>query len=160
VEHASYIDEEGIRMARRQGTFLVMDIYVSDFILSEGAAAGILEESLAKEREVGAIQREAFRRAHRAGVRMAYGTDAGVYPHGLNARQFAYMVEYGMTPMQAIQAATVNAAELLDREEDVGAIAPGLYADLVAVRGDPLADIRLLEAIPFVMKGGAVIVSE
>ena len=156
VEHASLIDEEGIRLARRAGTYLSMDIYVSDYILSEGAAAGILEESLAKERQVGAAQRENFRRAHQAGVRIVYGTDAGVYPHGQNARQFAYMVRYGMTPMQAIQAATISAADLLGWSDRVGRIAPGYYADLIAVAGDPIADVSVLENVAFVMKGGVV----
>lgn len=157
VEHASLIDEEGLRMAVRSGTYLSMDIYVSDFILEEGESAGILPESLDKERQVGARQRESFRRAVRAGARIAFGTDAGVYPHGQNARQFAYMVRYGMTPMQAIRAATTNAADLLDWGDRVGRIAPGYYADIIAVEGDPLHDIRVLEDVAFVMKGGAVV---
>ncbi len=113
VEHASMIDAEGIRLAIVNDTFLVMDVYVSTYILEMGESAGFLPESLVKERLVGQVQRNNFRKAHEAGVRMAFGSDAGVYPHGNNARQFAYMVEYGMTPMEAIQAATVNAAELL-----------------------------------------------
>jgi imidazolonepropionase-like amidohydrolase len=115
IEHASLIDDEGIRMARSAGTFLVMDIYVDTYILEMGESIGILPESLAKERIVGQAQRDNFRKAHEAGVRMAFGTDAGVYPHGNNAKQFAYMIQYGMTPIEAIQAATVNAAELLAR---------------------------------------------
>ena len=158
VEHASLLDDEAIELALANGTTLVMDVYVSDFILSEGEAAGILEESLAKEREVGARQRESFRRAVEAGVKVVFGTDAGVYPHGLNGRQFAFMVEHGMTPMQAIQAATVNAAELLDRSADVGALEAGRWADLVAVAGDPLDDVRLLENVAVVVKGGEVVV--
>lgn len=156
IEHASLIDDEGIEMARDAGTFLVMDIYVDTYILEMGEAAGFLPESLEKERIVGQAQRDNFRKAHLAGVRMAFGTDAGVYPHGNNAKQFAYMVEYGMTPMEAIRAATVNAAELLDWRGDVGAIQPGMYADIIAVRGNPLEDIRELEDVRFVMKGGLV----
>jgi len=156
VEHASMIDAEGIRMARDAGTFLVMDVYVDTYIIEMGEAAGFLPESIEKERIVGQVQRDNFRKAHEAGVRMAYGTDAGVYPHGNNAKQFAYMVQYGMTPMEAIQAATVHAAELLGWPGDVGAIEKGMYADIVAVRGNPLDDIRELESIRFVMKGGEV----
>ncbi len=154
VEHASLIDDEGIKMARDAGTFLVMDIYVDTYILEMGEAAGFLPESLEKERIVGQAQRDNFRKAHEAGVRLAFGTDAGVYPHGNNAKQFAYMVQYGMTPMEAIQAATVHAAELLGWPADVGAIEAGMYADIIAVRGNPLEDIRELEDVRFVMKGG------
>lgn len=156
VEHSSLIDDEGIRMARDAGTFLVMDIYNDTYILEMGEAAGFLPESLEKERMIGQAQRDNFRKAHEAGVRMAFGTDAGVYPHGTNGKQFAYMVEYGMTPMEAIQAATVNAAELLGWPGDVGAIEAGAFADLIAVRGNPLEDIRELEDVRFVMKGGEV----
>ena len=158
VEHASLLDDETIAMAKAAGTRLVMDVYVSDFILAEGEAAGMLEESLAKEREVGAKQRASFRRAVEAGVDVVFGSDAGVYPHGINGRQFAFMVEHGMTPMQAIQAATVRAADLLDRTADVGALEVGRYADLVAVAGDPLEDIRLLEHTTVVVKGGDVVI--
>jgi imidazolonepropionase-like amidohydrolase len=156
VEHASMIDEEGIRLALANGTFLVMDVYVSTYILEMGEAAGFLPESLDKERQVGQVQRDNFRKAHEAGVRMAFGSDAGVYPHGYNGKQFAYMVQYGMTPMEAIQAATVNAAELLDWPGDVGVIEGGAYADIIAVDGNPLEDIRELEDVDFVMKGGAI----
>jgi imidazolonepropionase-like amidohydrolase len=156
VEHASLISDEGLRIAKRQGTFLSMDIYVSDYILSEGAAAGILEESLAKERTVGKAQRERFQAATRAGVKLAFGSDAGVYPHGDNGRQFAYMVDWGLTPMKAIQAATIGNAELFGVLEDRGSIAVGKRADIVAVDGDPLDDIRELEDVDFVMKDGVV----
>jgi len=156
VEHASMIDDEGIRLAKANDTFLVMDVYVSTYILEMGESAGFLPESLAKERQVGTVQRNNFQKAHEAGVRMAFGSDAGVYPHGNNGKQFAYMVQYGMTPMEAIQAATVNAAELLDWPGDVGAIEAGAFADLIAVRGDPLEDIRELEDVQFVMKGGQI----
>ena len=156
VEHASLIDDEGIRLALENDTYLVMDVYVSTYILEMGEAAGFLPESLAKEREVGQAQRSNFRRAHEAGVRMAFGTDAGVYPHGNNGRQFAYMVDNGMTPIEAIRAATVNAADLMGWSADVGRIAPGFYADLVAVRGNPLENVRELEDVRFVMKGGEI----
>ncbi|MFJ1467001.1 Xaa-Pro dipeptidase [Massilia orientalis] len=160
VEHASLIDDEGIRLAREKGTYLVMDIYNDDFILQEGAKAGMLPESLEKERMVGQLQRDNFRKAFKAGDKMAFGTDAGVYPHGDNARQFFYMVKYGMTPMQALQAATINGADLLGWKDRVGSITPGKYADIVAVGGDPLADPAALTRVDFVMKGGAVIRSD
>ncbi len=157
IEHASLIDDEGIRLAKERNTTLVMDVYVTEFILSEGKAAGMLPESLDKERTVGKVQRDNFRKAHEAGVNIVFGTDAGVYPHGRNARQFSVMVEYGMTPMEAVQAATIKAAQLLGTEENVGSIAAGKFADLVAVRGDPIANIAVLENISFVMKGGAIV---
>ncbi len=156
IEHASLIDDEGIRLALEHGTFLSMDIYVSDFILGSGEEMGILPESLEKEREVGTLQRENFRRALEAGVRMSFGSDAGVYPHGDNARQFAHMLEWGMTPMQAIQAATVHAAELFGLDADVGALTPGRFADLIAVADDPLENVDALTRVDFVMKGGKV----
>jgi imidazolonepropionase-like amidohydrolase len=156
VEHASFIDDEGIRLAKGRGTYLVMDIYNDDYILAEYSKMGYPPKILEKERLVGRTQRENFRKAVRAGVKIAFGTDAGVYPHGDNGKQFAKMTEWGMTPMQAIQAATVNAADLLGWSDRVGSVAPGRYADLVAVDGDPLADIRELERVRFVMKGGTV----
>jgi len=160
IEHASLIDAEGIRLAREHGTFLVMDIYNDDFILSEGARVGMLQESLEKERAIGQLQRDNFAKAWKGGALMAFGTDGGVYPHGQNAKQFAIMVKYGMTPAEAIQAATGKAAELLGWSDRVGSIEPGKYADLIAVPGDPLADIRALENVGFVMKGGRVVKSE
>jgi len=156
VEHSSLIDDEGIKLAKQKGTFLVMDIYNDTFIMEHGAEVGMLPESLEKERQIGQHQRDNFRKAVQAGVKMAFGTDGGVYPHGDNAKQFAVMVEYGMTPMQAIQAATVNAAELIGWPEQVGAVAAGRYADLIAVDGDPLEDVSVLEHVGFVMKGGKV----
>lgn len=156
VEHSSLISDEGLRLAERNGTFLSMDIYVSDYILSEGESAGILEESLAKERTVGKAQRERFQAATLAGVKLAFGSDAGVYPHGDNGRQFAYMVDWGLTPMKAIQAATIGNAELFGILEDRGSIAVGKRADIIAVDGDPLDDIRELEDVDFVMKDGVV----
>jgi imidazolonepropionase-like amidohydrolase len=157
VEHASFIDDEGIRLAKEHGTYLVMDIYNDDYILAEYARLGYPEKIIEKERTVGRTQRENFRKAVQAGVKMAYGTDAGVYPHGWNAKQFAKMVEWGMTPMQTIQAATVNAADLLGQGDRVGSLQPGRYADLVAVKGDPLKNISELERVQFVMKGGVVV---
>jgi imidazolonepropionase-like amidohydrolase len=157
VEHASLVDDEGIRLAREKGTVFVMDIYNDDYILQEGAKAGMLPESLEKERALGQLQRDNFRKAFKGGVKMAFGTDAGVYPHGDNARQFRYMVEYGMSPMQAIQAATINAADLLGWKDRIGSVSPGKYADLVAVSGDPLKDPAELTRVQFVMKGGAVV---
>lgn len=160
IEHASLVDDEGIRLAREHGTFFVMDIYNDDFILQMGEKAGMLPESIEKEKKLGRLQRENFRRAVAGGVRMAFGTDGGVYPHGDNAKQFAYMVEYGMKPIDAIRAATVNAAELMGWKDRVGSVEPGKLADLVAVSGDPLTDIRALEKVGFVMKGGAVVKNE
>jgi len=156
VEHGSLIDDDGIRLAKQHGTFLVMDIYNDTFILQHGAEVGMLPESLEKERQIGQLQRDNFRKAFRAGVRMAFGSDGAVYPHGDNGKQFKYMVEYGMTPMQAIQAATVHAAELIGWPESVGAIEAGRFADIIAVDGDPLEDVGVLEDIRFVMKGGMV----
>ena len=155
IEHASLIDDEGIRLAKQYGAWLSMDIYNTDYTQSEGRKNGVLEDNLRKDREIGDLQRENFRRAHQAGVKMVYGTDAGIFPHGDNARQFAVMVRYGMTPTQAIQSATINAAEALGRS-DIGAIETGRYADIVAVSGNPMQDVTLLEKVVFVMKGGEV----
>ncbi len=157
VEHASFIDDEGIRLAKERGTWLVMDIYNDDFILEHGAKAGMLPESLEKERRLGRLQRESFARAWKARVKMAFGTDGGVYPHGDNARQFAYMVQFGMSPMEAIQAATVHAADLMGWSDRVGSLEVGKLADVIAVPGDPLADVRALERVSFVTKGGVVV---
>ena len=156
IEHGSLIDDDGIRLAKKHGTFLVMDIYNDTFILQHGAEVGMLPESLEKERQIGQLQRDNFRKAFEAGVRMAFGSDGAVYPHGDNGKQFKYMVEYGMTPMQAIQAATVHAAELIGWPDAVGAIDAGRFADIIAVEGDPLDDVSLLEDVRFVMKGGKI----
>jgi imidazolonepropionase-like amidohydrolase len=156
IEHASLIDAEGIELAKKHGTWLSMDIYNTDYTQAEGRKNGVLEDNLRKDREIGDLQRENFRKAHAAGVKMVYGTDAGVFPHGQNARQFAVMVRYGMSPLDAIRSATINAAEALGRE-DLGALERGRYADLVAVAGDPTRDVTLLESIPVVMKGGALV---
>ena len=156
IEHASLLDDEGIRLAKQHGAYLSMDIYNTDYTQSEGAKNGVLEDNLRKDRELAEVQRQNFRRAHQAGVKMVYGTDAGIYPHGDNAKQFAVMVRYGMTPVQAIQAATINAADALGRA-DIGVIESGRHADLVAVSGDPSADVATLEHMSFVMKGGVVV---
>ncbi|WP_234035692.1 Xaa-Pro dipeptidase [Erythrobacter insulae] len=160
IEHASFIDDEGIRLAKETGAYLSMDIYVTEFILGEGEKAGILPESLDKERMTGKTQRDNFRKAHEAGVKMVLGTDAGVYPHGDNARQLSRMVRFGMTSAEALRAATSNAADALGQTGMVGIIAPKASADIIAVNGNPLADISLLENVSFVMKQGAVHKSE
>ncbi len=159
VEHASLIDDEGLRLAKRYGTALVMDIYVDDYIIEEGERVGILEESLEKSRQVATKLRESMRRAHLSGANVVFGTDSGVYPHGDNAVQFGYMVRYGMSPLDAIRAATIKAAALLDMETDVGTIATGRFADIVGVLGDPLEDVTLLQDVAVVIKGGQVIKS-
>ncbi len=155
IEHASFIDDEGIRLAKAKGTALSMDIYITEYILSEGAAVGISQASLDKERSVGAKQREHFSRAVKAGVKIVFGTDAGGFPHGDNLKQLSRMVQFGMTPMQALQSATVNAAEVLKNQE-LGVLEAGRYADIIAVRGSPINDISLLENVDFVMKDGQV----
>jgi imidazolonepropionase-like amidohydrolase len=160
VEHSSLIDDEGIALAKQHGTFLVFDIYNDDYILSMGEKVGMLPESIEKEKALGRKQRENFRKAFQAGAKMAFGTDAGVYPHGDNARQFAKMVEWGMKPIDAIQAATVNAAELIGWPDKVGELSKGHYADLIAVEGDPLSDVTTLQHVKFVMKGGVVAKNE
>jgi len=160
IEHSSLIDDEGIALAKQHGTFLVFDIYNDDYILSMGEKVGMLPESIEKEKALGRLQRENFRKAFQAGAKIAFGTDAGVYPHGNNAKQFAKMVEWGMRPIDAIQAATVNAAELLGWRDKVGELSKGHFADLIAVEGDPLSDVKTLENVRFVMKGGVVAKNE
>lgn len=156
IEHASLADAESFKLAKEHGAWFDMDIYDDDYILAEGAKNGVFPESLAKEKTIGRKQRETFRAAHAAGVKMLFGTDGGVYPNGNNALQFATMVEWGMTPIEAIQAATKNAAEALDKTADVGAIAVGRYGDIIGVDADPLTDVRTLQHPVFVMKGGVV----
>ncbi len=157
IEHASLVDDEGIALAKAHGTYFVMDIYDDDYILQSGPKLGLPEEQLIKEKGVGQKQRDNFRKAHAAGVKMAFGTDAGVYPHGDNARQFHYMVMYGMTPVEAIRAATTSAADLIGRSDDVGSLTPGHYADLVALPTDPLQKIEVLEHPDVVVKGGELV---
>jgi imidazolonepropionase-like amidohydrolase len=157
IEHASLADPEAIELAKQKGTYFSMDVYDDDYIQAEGSRNGTFAESLEKERMVGLRQRQTFRAATAAGVRMIFGTDGGVYPNGDNGHQFATMVEWGMTPLQAIQSATVTAAEALGRSADVGSIAVGRYGDLIAVTGDPLKDPITLQHPSFVMKGGVVV---
>ncbi|WP_375402964.1 amidohydrolase family protein [uncultured Sphingomonas sp.] len=154
IEHVSFIDAEGIALAKQRGAWLGFDVYNTDYTLSEGAKNGVLPENIAKERAVGTLQRENFRAAAKAGAGMIYSTDAGIYPHGDNARQFAVMVRFGLSPIDAIRSATTNAARALGRTGDVGAIRVGAYGDIVAVAGDPLADVTLLERPVAVIKGG------
>lgn len=160
IEHVSFVDDEGIALAKQHGTYFVMDIYNDDYILGKAREFGMPQEQINKERTVGQTQRANFRKAHAAGVKMAFGTDAGVYPHGDNAKQFHTMVQFGMTPAEAIQSATYSAADLIGRSADVGILAPGHYADLIAVTSDPLAHVEVLEHIPYVMKGGVVVKDE
>ena len=157
VEHVSLLDDEAIDLAKKNGTYFSMDIYVTEYILGEGEKAGILEESLNKERIVGKTQRENFEKAVKAGVNMVFGSDAGVYPHGDNPKQFARMVKFGMTPIQAIQAATINPARLLKQEATLGSLEKGKLADIVAVPGNPLDDMSLMEKVGFVMKDGQIV---
>ena len=157
VEHGSLIDDEGIRLMKERGTYLVADIYNDDYILAEYTRLGFPQRIIEKERLVGRQQRENFKKVVQAGVKIAFGTDAGVYPHGWNAKQFAHMVRWGTTPLQAIQAATVNAADLIGWADRVGALEPGKFADVVGVVGDPLQDVTVLEHVVFVMKGGQVV---
>jgi imidazolonepropionase-like amidohydrolase len=159
IEHASLVDDEGIKLAaaRVRPVWFSMDIYNTEYTQAEGAKNGVLEDNLRKDREVAQIQRDNFRKAHKAGVKMVFGSDAGVMPHGEIGKQFRVMVEYGMTPLEAIQAATRNGAQALGREKDVGAISVGRFADIIAVDGDPLADVRELESVDAVVKSGKLI---
>ena len=154
IEHCSLASDEAIKLAIEHHTWFDMDIYNDDYILATGTKNGTEQQSLDKERMIGLKQRQTFQRAVKAGVPLLFGTDAGVYPHGDNAKQFAVMVKWGMTPLQAIRAATLSAAEALGTPEDVGQIAVGHYGDIVAVDGDPLADVRVLEHPAAVIKGG------
>lgn len=156
VEHASMIDAEGIALARERGTYLDMDIYDEECIQEGGRKGNVPKDFLEHDAQLGQIQRDNFRKAVAAGVKMAFGTDAGVCAYGTSGKQFAFMVKYGMTSMQAIQAATSSAADLLGHSNEFGSIKPGKYADMIAVSGDPIADIRLLENVKFVMKDGKI----
>jgi imidazolonepropionase-like amidohydrolase len=160
IEHGSLIDQTGIEMMVAHGTWLVADIYNDDYLLGKAVEFKLPQESIDKEKALGQLQRDNFAKAVKAGVKVAFGTDAGVYPHGDNAKQFFYMVKYGLTPAKAIRSATSDAAELLGKASSIGKVAPGLFADLIAVQGDPLADVRALEKVGFVMKGGAVVKDE
>jgi imidazolonepropionase-like amidohydrolase len=156
IEHGSLIDDEGIRLMKARGTFLVADIYNGDYIAAEYRRLGYPDEFLRKNDETTEAQRNGFRKAVAAGVKIAYGTDAAVYPHGDNARQLPYMVKYGMTPIGALQAATINAARNIGWEDRLGSISPGKYADIIAVEGDALADLARFMNVAFVMKSGLV----
>ena len=156
VEHATMIDDEGIALAKQHGTYLDMDIYDEDCIQADGRKGNMPKDFLEHDAKLGQIQRDNFRKAVSAGVKMSFGTDAGVCAYGTSGKQFALMVQYGMTPMQAIQSATSAAADLLGRSDDIGSIKPGKFADMIAVAGDPLTDIRLLENVQFVMKDGTI----
>ncbi|WP_304168254.1 amidohydrolase family protein [Phenylobacterium aquaticum] len=160
IEHASLVDDEGIKLAVQKGAYFGMDIYNTDYTQAEGKKNGVLEENMQKDRDIGLIQRQNYQKALKAGVKMIFSTDAGVYPHGDNARQLATMVQWGATPLQAIQSATVTSSQALGQEKDVGQVAAGFYGDLVGVKGDPLADVTLLQHPVFVMKGGDVVVSK
>jgi len=154
IEHASLVDDEGIRLAVQKGTYFGMDIYNTDYTQAEGKKNGVLEDNLKKDRDIGLIQRQNYQKALKAGVKMIFSTDAGVYPHGTNAKQLAVMVKWGATPLQAIQSATITAAKALGQPADFGQVKAGAYGDLVGVNGDPLKDVTLLEHPVFVMKGG------
>jgi len=156
VEHATMIDDEGIALAIQHGTYLDMDIYDEECIQSEGKKGNVSRDYLQHDEQLGQIQRDNFRKAVAAGAKMSFGTDLGVCPYGSSGKQFAFMVKYGMTPMQAIQAATSNAADLLGHSSELGSIKPGKYADIIAVTADPLTDIRALETVQFVMKDGKI----
>jgi imidazolonepropionase-like amidohydrolase len=156
VEHASMIDDEGIALAKVRGTYLDMDIYDEECIEQEGREGQIPADFLQHDAELGQIQRDNFRKAVKAGAKMSFGTDAGVCAYGTSGKQFAFMVKYGMTPMQAIQAATSSAADLLGHSDIIGSIKPGKFADIIAVSGDPLQDVSVLENVSFVMKDGKV----
>jgi len=156
VEHATLIDDEGIALAKQHGTYLDMDIYDEECIQEQGRNGTIPKDFLAHDAQLGEAQRQNFHKAVAAGVKMSFGTDAGICAYGTSAKQFAFMVKYGMTPMQAIQAATSNAADLLGHSNEFGSIKAGKFADIIAVEGDPLADIRVLENVKFVMKEGKV----
>ena len=155
IEHGTYLDDEGIRLMKEHGTYLVADIYDAEWI-RQGGKAGYPQDLAEKQPEADEIQRQNFRKAVQAGVKIAFGTDASNFPHGLNARQFAWQVKYGQTPIEAIRSATISAAELIGRGDEIGALEPGKWADLIAVKGDPLSDVRVLENVSFVMKEGKI----
>ena len=156
IEHCSFLDDESIKLALKHGTYMSCDIYNTEYTLAFGAANGVPEENINKEKLVSKAQRESFRKATKAGVKMVFGSDAAIYPHGDNGKQFERMVTFGMTPMQAIQAATVTSAELLQQQSSLGQIKPGYLADIVAVDGNPIKNITLMENVTFVMKDGVV----
>lgn len=160
IEHGSFLDDEAIALMKEHGTYLVADIYNDEYIMSEYGRLGYPEKILNKERLVGKTQRESFKKAVDGGVKIAYGTDAGVYPHGWNGKQFKWMVQFGLLPIKAIQSATINAADLLGIKDKLGSISVGKLADIIAVKTNPLDDIKALENVQFVMKAGVVYKSE
>ncbi len=160
IEHASLVDDEGIKLAIQKGAYFGMDIYNTDYTQAEGKKNGVLEENLQKDRDIGLIQRQNYQKALKAGVKMIFSSDAGVYPHGANANQLVTMTQWGATPLQAIQSATITAAEALGQPDDVGQVKVGAYGDMVGVVGDPLKDITLMKHPAFVMKGGDVVVKK
>ena len=157
IEHASLIDDETIDLMVERGTYLVADMFDGDWMIQQGPRLGYSEEVLRKTEMTNDAQRENFARAVKAGVRIAFGTDSGIYPHGMNARNLAFHVRFGQAPIEAIRSATIVSAELMGWDDRVGALEAGRYADLIAVDGDPLDDVTVLEEVPFVMKGGAMI---
>ena len=157
IEHGCLIDDETIDLMVEHGTYLVCDMFDGDWMLQEGPRLGYSDEVMGKTIMTNDAQRENFAKAVDAGVRIAFGTDSGIYPHGMNARNLAFHVRFGQTPIEAIRSATLTSAELLGWEDRVGSIRPGRYADLIAVDGDPVADVSVLEDVPFVMKGGVVV---
>jgi imidazolonepropionase-like amidohydrolase len=156
IEHGSFLDDEGIALMKEHGTWLVADIYNGDYTDSVGREQKWPADILKKNVETTEVQRTGFRKAVARGIKVAYGTDSGIYPHGMNAMQLPYMVKYGMTPMQAIQSATISAADLMQWKDSIGSLAPGKYADVIAVEGDALADLKSFMKVAFVMKGGTV----
>src|SRR5579863_1856924 len=157
IEHGSFINEEDIQLMKQHGTYLVPTLYLSDWFMENYKSLGLTDDMVAKAKYVMPAARQNIGRAFREGVKVAFGTDSAVYPHGLNAHEFAVMVKLGLTPLQAIQAATINAADLLGWSDRVGSLEPGHFADLIAVDGDPLQDVTALEQVKFVMKGGEVV---
>jgi imidazolonepropionase-like amidohydrolase len=157
IEHASLIDDATIDLMVDRGAYLVADMFDGDWIVEQGPRLGYSDEVLAKTEMTNDAQRENFAKAVRAGVKIAFGTDSGIYPHGMNARNLAFHVRYGQTPAEAIRSATLTAAELMGWADRVGSVTPGRYADLIAVDGDPLDDVTVLEDVPFVMKGGEIV---
>jgi imidazolonepropionase-like amidohydrolase len=154
------VDDEGIKLAVQKGTYFGMDIYNTDYTQAEGKKNGVLEANLQKDRDIGLIQRQNYQKALKAGVKMIFSSDAGVYPHGTNANQLVTMTQWGATPLQALQSATITAAEALGQPKDVGQVKVGAYGDLVGVTGDPLKDITLMQHPVFVMKGGETVVKK
>jgi imidazolonepropionase-like amidohydrolase len=157
IEHGSYMNEEDIQLMKQHGTYLVPTLYLGDWLMENLTTLGLSPNMIEKAKIVLPLARQNISVAFKEGVKVAFGTDAAVYPHGLNAHEFAVMVKLGLSPLQSIQAATVNAADLLGWTDRVGTLEPGKFADIIAIDGDPLADVHLLENVRFVMKGGEVV---